>query len=105
MNRPKADLTNVSSGVVSLLCDRGMTLTEIARRIGVTKSYVSRVKAGTRSFTLEHLIKLERAVGEPLPWLLVKSIPLSSVPAELRPLYKETLRLIAPKASGKARHK
>ena len=104
MKQAKADFKNLSSGVVELLCERGMTLTEIAKLIGVTKSYISRVKAGTRSFTLDHLVRLERAVGEPLPWLLVKSIPIASVSAELRPLYKATLKLLDP-APGRRRKK
>jgi hypothetical protein len=41
---------------------------------------MSRVNAGTRGLTLEHLAKLEMAVGEPLPWLWLESIPLKALP-------------------------
>jgi transcriptional regulator with XRE-family HTH domain len=87
----------ISSDVVKLLVDRGMTLTQIARKLGVSKSYISRVNSGTRSFTLDHLMTLERAVGEPLPWLLIESIPIESVSPELRPLYEATRKLLKPK--------
>jgi hypothetical protein len=57
---------------------------------------MSRVNAGTRGLTLEHLAKLEMAVGEPLPWLWLESIPLKALPKELRPLYQMTRKLIKP---------
>ena len=85
-----------SRDITNLLVSRGMTLTQIAGLLGVTKSYISRVKAGTRSFTLDHLAQLEREVSEPLPLLLIRSIPAASVTRELRPLYEATLRLLDP---------
>jgi len=58
----------VSSGfsqdVVELLISRGMSLTHIAKFLGVTKSYVSRVKFGKRSLTLDHLAVLEMELGQ-----------------------------------------
>src|SRR4051812_7796913 len=87
----------ISRDVVKLLVDRGMTLTHIAKTLGVTKSYISRVNSGTRSFTLDHLITLEREIGEPLPWLLIDAIPVASVPPELRPLYDMTRKLLKPR--------
>jgi transcriptional regulator with XRE-family HTH domain len=95
MKRKEPEYSNVSAGVVSLLVDRGMTLTQIAKLLGVSKSYISRVGAGNRSFTLDHLIALEQAVGEPLPLLLLQAIPIESVRPELRPLYASTLKAVS----------
>jgi transcriptional regulator with XRE-family HTH domain len=96
--------TRYSRDITKLLVSRGMNLSEIARLLGVTKSYICRVKAGTRSFTLDHLAQLERAVGEPLPLLLIRSIPPKSVTPELRPLYEATLELL-DRARPKPRRK
>jgi transcriptional regulator with XRE-family HTH domain len=85
----------ISADVIDLLTKRGMTLTAIAQAIGVTKSFLSRVKARSRSLTIDHLVALEAVVGEPLPLLLLQATPLQSVPKQLRPLYKSTERALA----------
>jgi transcriptional regulator with XRE-family HTH domain len=91
----------VSSGIIHLLLKQGMNLTAIAKLLNVSKSFVSRLKSGKRSLTLEHLRILERELGEPLPWLLIKATPLSSVPSELRPLYRATFKLLKPKSRAR----
>lgn len=95
----------ISRDVVQLMVDRGMTLTEIGGLIGVSKSFISRVKSGQRSLTLDHLAKFERALGEPIPWLLMKAIPPESVTPELRPLYKATMKLLKPMERRMSRRK
>lgn len=85
----------LSGDVIDLLIRRGMTLTGIADAIGVSKSFLSRVRGRSRSLTIDHLMALEAAVGEPLPLLLLESRPLESVPAALRPLYKSTLKVVS----------
>ena len=93
--------SRISRDVVNLLCDRGMTLTQIAQSLGVTKSYISRVKAGTRNFTLEHLSKLEDVLGESLPLLLINAIPRNSMSPQLRRLRDVTQRLLKSTGAGK----
>lgn len=95
MKNDRADFENVSSGVVRLLCDRGMNLTEIAELLGVTRSYISRVKNGTRSFTLDHLVTLQRKTGQPLPLLLLQATPASDIPKELKALYRSTEKILS----------
>jgi len=92
--------SRISRDVVNLLCDRGMNLTQIAQMLGVSKSYISRVKAGTRNFTLEHLSRLEAAVGESLPLLLIHAIPRDTMSPQLRRLHDITQRLL--KTTGSA---
>jgi transcriptional regulator with XRE-family HTH domain len=87
----------ISIGVVELLLKRSMTLTSIAEAIGVTKSFLSRVKARTRSLTIDHLVTIESVVGEPLPLLLLHATPIASVPKHLRPLYRSTEAAVAGK--------
>src|SRR5829696_2951118 len=94
MLKQRGDYRHLSKGIVQMLAKRGMTLTAIADKAGVTKSFISRVNAGTRSLTLDHLSKLERAIGEPLPLMLLRSTSIDAVPKELRPLYRQTLKLI-----------
>ena len=90
----------ISRDVVNLMVDRGMNLTEIARILGVTKSYISRVKTGTRKFTLDHLALLESALGASLPVLLVEAVPRELVKPELRRLHDMTLKLLQSTGSG-----
>lgn len=93
--------SSLSAEVIDLLMKRGMTLTAIAEAIGVTKSFLSRVKARSRSLTIDHLMALESVVGEPLPLLLIHATPYHSVPKHLKPLYRMTeamLRESTPKS-------
>ena len=87
--------SQLSRSVIGLLTKRGMTLTEIADGLGVTKSFLSRVKSGTRGLTIDHLVALERQLGEPLPLLIVQATPIESVPKDLRPLYRSTVRVLS----------
>jgi transcriptional regulator with XRE-family HTH domain len=90
----KGDYSEISRWVVRMLVERGMTLTSIARTLGVTKSYVSRVNAGTRSLTLNHLVDLERELHMPLPLMFMEATPIESVPRNLRPLYRSIVKLM-----------
>ena len=81
--------TTISSDIVNYLrTEEALSLKEIGDELNLSKSFISRVWQGKRNFTLKDLSKLEIAMGEPLPILLVKSINLKSVPKELRSKYK-----------------
>jgi len=90
----------ISRDVVNLMVERGMTLTEIAKVLGVTRSYISRVKAGTRKFTPDHLSALEEALGASLPVLLIEAIPRELVKPQLARLHDITLELLKSTGSG-----
>jgi len=77
----------ISTHVVQYLHGQGMTLKEIGSLMDVKESFISRVRKGERSLTLEHLTKLEQALGKPLPAILVHATPLDSVSKEMRPVY------------------
>jgi transcriptional regulator with XRE-family HTH domain len=78
----------ISTRIVKHLHTQGMTLKQIGSLMGVTESFISRVRNGQCSLTLEHLAKLEDALGKSLPEILVHSTPLDSVPRKLRKMYK-----------------
>jgi transcriptional regulator with XRE-family HTH domain len=87
----------ISTGIVKhLIDDRGMSVTQIADRLGVTKSYISKVKAGERSLTLDHLGDLERITSEPIAFLMLKAMDPESVPPEVKPLYRIAWKMMAP---------
>lgn len=100
-NEPVSAYSAISAHIVRHLHDQGMTLKEIGSLMGVKESFVSRVRHGQRSFTLEHLTKLEKALGKPLPAILVHATPVESVPKELRPLYAAFDDFLAALASGR----
>lgn len=101
----KADLTflNTSQATINILEKRGLNLTQIAELLEVSKSFISRVKAGERSFTLQHIGHIGRKVDKDLPWLLFTTmIDPKSVKPENRKLYNMAKRLLE-KTSPKRR--
>jgi transcriptional regulator with XRE-family HTH domain len=82
--------TSVSSDVIEYLLERGMSLSDIAANLCVTKSFISRVRSRQRSLTLDHLAALERVMGKPLPLLLMEATPKEDIPPDLLPLYEAT---------------
>jgi len=64
-----------------------MTLREIGELMGLKESFISRVRKGERSFTLQRLQKLETSLGKPLTMILIEATPVESAPKELKPLY------------------
>jgi predicted transcriptional regulator len=91
--RTHGDYTHVSPGIIRLLTGRGMNLTQIAQILGVTKSYISRVNAGDRGLTLDHIAELQRKTCLPIPLMLMESINISTVPKDMRPLYRMVHRM------------
>ena len=86
---PAESRTTISRDIVDYLqTEEELSLKEIGDEMGLSKSFVSRVRQGSRNFTLEDLRRLEIARGEPLPVLLAKAINIDSVPHELRGKYK-----------------
>ncbi len=79
-----------SSDIVNYLIERDYSLTDIARLLNVSKSFLSRVKSRERSFTVDHLLILERTLKRPLPLLLLEAIPREEIPDDLVELYEAT---------------
>jgi transcriptional regulator with XRE-family HTH domain len=81
-----------------------MTLQDIAAHLGVTKSFVSLVKNQKRGLTIDHLRRIELAIGYPLPLLLIESTDVKKLPANLRTMYASTRRLLQQSTSARAQH-
>ena len=83
--------TSFSSDIINCLRSE-KTLKEIGQMIGCSESFMSLVANGKRNFTVDHLIALEKAIGKPLPLLILEASK-SSVPASMKSQY-ESLRKI-----------
>jgi transcriptional regulator with XRE-family HTH domain len=94
MTEPRAVAASLSADVINLLHKRGMTLAALAEATGTTTSFMSRVKSRSRSLTIEDLVALEAAVGEPLPLLLLRASPHASIAPDKRSLFEATKRLL-----------
>jgi len=84
----------LSSDLVKHFQKRGMTILEIAKLTGLSESFISRVANRERSFTIDHLVKIERSVRQPLPLLLLEALSQESIPTGLLPLYQTTRSLL-----------
>lgn len=62
------------------------TLKEIGRLIGRSESFVSLVGKGKRSLTINHLLKLEKVLGEPLPLIILEASK-ECLSNDMRPQY------------------
>lgn len=61
----------------------GLTLSEVARRSGVSRSYLHQLEAGTSAPTVDRAARLAEALGIPLADVLGEERPLSVVPPAL----------------------
>jgi transcriptional regulator with XRE-family HTH domain len=86
--------TALSSDLVKYFRRQGLTLHEIAEKIEVSESFISRVANKERSFTIEHLLMLERSTREPLPLLLLHAMDEATIPNGLSPLYQTARNLL-----------
>jgi transcriptional regulator with XRE-family HTH domain len=70
--------------------------------LGVGKSYISRVAAGQRALTIEHLATLERALGKPMALLLLEgSSRADDAPERVRERERIRKLLNRPVSAGK----
>jgi transcriptional regulator with XRE-family HTH domain len=77
----------LASNIVKILNKEGRTLKEIGGLMKLSESYISLVKNELRSFTIERLSMLEKALKQPLPILIIKANDYEDTPEELRPGY------------------
>ncbi|OHB65959.1 MAG: hypothetical protein A2Y77_05135 [Planctomycetes bacterium RBG_13_62_9] len=86
-SQQKSIYPTLSSDIVKYLQEQGLTLRKVGDLLGLSESFISRVRKKQRSLTLDHLVKLEQATGRALPVILLEATELSSVPDKLRPIY------------------
>ena len=97
MSKRRLD-ASVSADIVEYLQQQGWSLKTIGSMVGVSESFVSRVKQKTRSFTISRLCKLEQKINLPLPLLLLQAIRQESVPKELRSHYQKLQQVLVASA-------
>lgn len=73
----------VGPRVTALRTERGLSLSELARRAGVGKATLSGLEAGTRNPTLETLYAVTSALGLPLTALVAAPGPVRGSAAEM----------------------
>ncbi|MBP7050005.1 MAG: helix-turn-helix transcriptional regulator [Phycisphaerae bacterium] len=86
---------NLSADLVKYLQSQGMTLRQIGDAVGLSESFISRVGNKKRGLTIEHLLRLQDAIGKPLPLLLLEATSQDSVPEPLAPLYEKARDVLA----------
>jgi transcriptional regulator with XRE-family HTH domain len=66
----------ISAGIVRRLQKReGMTLKEIGEKMGgLSHSFISQVKSGSRSLTMARLLMLEKELDRPLPIIFLQGV-------------------------------
>jgi hypothetical protein len=85
----------LSADVITLLVEkRGWSMARVARVIGATPDYVKRVRGGMQSFIVADVEKLARECGQSAHVLIFESIRPDRMPAELRPLYESTRKVV-----------
>ncbi len=94
-SQQKSVYPTLSSDIVKYLQEQGLTLRKVGELLGLSESFISRVRKKERSFTLDHLVKLEQATGRALPVILSEATAPDSVPDELRPIYAAFRHLFA----------
>jgi ribosome-binding protein aMBF1 (putative translation factor) len=80
----------VALRVLSILDERGMSQTELAEKMGVSRQQVTKILKGEENFTFETIDKLEKALGVTL---------ITIAPRERSPEHKKQRRATAQKKS------
>jgi transcriptional regulator with XRE-family HTH domain len=75
MQQRKHDSAAISAAVVEyILTERKLTQEQLAEILEVSASFISRVRAGQRSFTLDHLQAIEERLEMPLGALFLATM-------------------------------
>lgn len=110
MDTPRKQIeANLSADLVKYLQSQDMILRQIGDAVGLSESFISRVAHKKRSLTIEHLLRLQEALGKPLPLLLLEATSQDSVPQQLAPVYAKAREVLAAgvtlEHSAKRRHR
>jgi transcriptional regulator with XRE-family HTH domain len=95
--------STLSGRILRALLDRGMTQAEIASKLRVHRSHISRVKSGEHEFTDAQLDRIEEVTRMPLGLLMLGAEPPPTASREVRQIYREALELL--RKSEKVRKK
>ena len=97
VNRP----ATLSRRILQVLLDRGMTQSELASKLRVNRSHISRVKSGEHEWSDLQLEQIERVTKMPLGLLLLGAEPSARADKELRRMYKDVKHLLAESSTAR----
>lgn len=69
----KNSAPTISAKIIRQLQQDGMTLKQIGELIGRSESFISLVGKGKRSLTINRLLAIEKALGKPLPLMILEA--------------------------------
>lgn len=96
MSQRRKVSSEISAAVVTyVLREKRLTQEELADAIEVSPAFISRVRTGERSLTVDHLSALEAITGVPLGALLLAAVPLPKPTAKVKKLHDLAREAIA----------
>jgi transcriptional regulator with XRE-family HTH domain len=88
--------SDVSAALVEYVLKAGdISQDRFADALEVSPAFISRVRAGERSFTVDHLASLEKLMDIPLGAILLAAVPLPKPRAETKKLHQLAREAIA----------
>jgi transcriptional regulator with XRE-family HTH domain len=90
--------STLSARILQALLDRGMTQSEIASRLGVNRSHVSRVKSGEHEWSDLQLEQIERVTKTPLGLLILGAAPPKGADKEVLRVHQDAKDLLMESA-------
>jgi transcriptional regulator with XRE-family HTH domain len=81
--------SDVSAALVEyVLREKGLSQEQLADAIEVSPAFISRVRTGQRSFSIDHLAAFEWLMNVPLGALLLAAVPIPKPRPELKRLHE-----------------
>jgi transcriptional regulator with XRE-family HTH domain len=92
----------ISERIYNAMKEQGVSNAELARRLGKSRAYVTKLLRGTTNFTLESLVRIGRALSCEVEFELLSKVPQAK---SARPQSHSSNHLKSPKALGKLRQR
>jgi transcriptional regulator with XRE-family HTH domain len=85
----------LSKNIIGYICQKTKDkYGQIAEKLDVSPSYISKVANGHRTLGLNHLLRLEERYSIPLPQLILEIIKEEDTPEKIRPVYRSMKRAL-----------
>ena len=95
LKRSKKKPSTVSRAILeAVLTTCRMTQSQLAERLGVHRSLLTRINSGQLDFTDDQRDSIERMLGRPLPLVLLGPEPAPDAPGHANQYYREALELL-----------
>ena len=88
--------SDVSAALVDYILKAGaISQDRLAEALEVSPAFISRIRAGERSFTVDHLASMEKLLEIPLGAILLAAVPLPKPSSKTRKLHQLAREAIA----------